>query len=312
MTAANIARLVLVAAIGGGAFMLMRMTVPVLGPAVLAEARLVIAAVFLMLVSLRLRKPLDARTHWRYYAGLGVFSFALPILLIGYAAESLPASLMAILNATSPMFAAALGALQSRQRLPKQRMAGLMLGLVGVGVIVGLDAAPVDPWAALAVLGAALSYAVATVWAGAAKRVDPVASTHGGLWAAALLLAPAALLAPDAGVALWQLPNELAWQVAAGVLALGVLCSGLAFLLYFSLVSDLGPTSALTVTFLVPMFGVLWGHLILGEAVGLQVLVGGAIVVTGTMLSIGSRREPSRLQVIKPALPRRSDATARP
>ena len=107
----------------------------------------------------------------------------------------------------------------------------------------------------------------------------PFANAHGSMWAAALLLAPVAALSP--------VPAMPATPVLLAVLALAILCSGVAYLLYFRLVADLGAASALTVTFLIPVFGVLWGHLVLGEPLGWSTLVGALVVIVGTALVTG-------------------------
>jgi drug/metabolite transporter (DMT)-like permease len=114
-----------------------------------------------------------------------------------------------------------------------------------------------------------------------------VASAHGSCWAAAVLLAPATLLAPGPLRADPSLPIDAMGPLALIVLVLGVFCTGVAFLLYFRLVSDVGPTSALTVTFLVPMFGVLWGRLFLDEALHWHTALGGVIIIAGTALTMG-------------------------
>jgi drug/metabolite transporter (DMT)-like permease len=111
--------------------------------------------------------------------------------------------------------------------------------------------------------------------------VDAFANAHGSMWAATLLIAPAVPFAPATA--------SPTLAIGLAVLALGVLCSGIAYLLYFRLVADLGAASALTVTFLIPVFGVLWGHLFLGEAIGWNTWVGAAIVIAGTALVTGFR-----------------------
>jgi drug/metabolite transporter (DMT)-like permease len=129
-------------------------------------------------------------------------------------------------------------------------------------------------------LGAAFSYSLATHYARLTRAaVEPFANAHGSLWAATLMVAPAIPLFPATAM-----PSV---TVMLAVLALGVLCSGVAYLLYFRLVADLGPASALTVTFLIPAFGILWGHLFLGEPLTWQTAVGGAVVVVGTALVTG-------------------------
>lgn len=282
MSTANLLRLILLAAIWGGSFLFMRISAPVLGPAILIEYRVLSAAVFLAVVGLLLRKKLQLRQHWQHYLMLGLFNSALPFLLFGFAARTLSASMLAVLNATTPMWGALIGALWSRHMVSGRVLLGLVLGTAGVALLVGFDHVSSRPGAGIAivaVLVAAFSYAIASNYAKSAKAVEPFANAHGSMWAATLLVLPALPFFPAPGVA--------TGGIVAAVLALGVLCSGIAYLIYFRLIQDVGPASALTVTFLSPMFGILWGVLFLGEHVGWYTFAGAAIVITGTALVTG-------------------------
>jgi len=281
MTAASLARLLALSAIWGASFLFMRMGAPVLGPAWLILWRVLLAALFLAAVGAALRQPLEARRHARHYLVLGLFNSALPFLLFAFAARTVSASLLSILNATAPIWGAVIGAAWTRTRLSGRALLGLALGLAGVALLVGFDPSTLNAGAPLAIalgLAATCSYGIATNYARSAPKVAPFANAHGSMWAAALLVAPVAALSP--------LPAVPATPVLLAVLALGIVCSGLAYLLYFRLVADIGAASALTVTFLIPVFGVLWGHLFLGEPVGWNTLLG-ALVVVGTALVTG-------------------------
>ncbi|WP_426175920.1 DMT family transporter [Massilia sp. TWR1-2-2] len=282
MNTANFLRLVLLAAIWGSSFLFMRICAPVLGPAVLIEYRVAFAALFLAIVGLFLKKRLDLRANWKHYLMLGLFNSALPFLLFAFAARTLTASVLSVLNATAPMWGALIGAAWSRQRISGRVAAGLVLGTGGVALLVGFDHATSGPGAARAVaaaLAAALSYSLASAYARTARSVEPFANAHGSMWAAALLVLPL--------VPLFPAPAAPTMAIMAAALALGVVCSGIAYILYFKLIDDVGPTSALTVTFLNPLFGILWGVLFLGEAVGWYTAVGAAIVIAGTALVTG-------------------------
>lgn len=277
-------RLILLAAIWGSSFLFLRICAPVLGPAVLIEYRVGFAALFLLAVGLLLKKGLDVRRNWRHFLILGLLNSALPFLLFAFAARTLSASVLSVLNATAPMWGALIGALWSRQKIGGTTALGLVLGTVGVALLVGFDSVTSREGAALAVaaaLLAALSYSVASAYAKSAPSVEPFANAHGSMWAATLLVLPALLFFPQ--------PQPATPGIMAAALALGVMCSGVAYILYFGLIEDVGPTSALTVTFLNPLFGILWGTLFLHEVVGWHTVAGSAIVIAGTALVTGFR-----------------------
>jgi drug/metabolite transporter (DMT)-like permease len=282
MSTANLLRLILLAAIWGGSFLFMRIAAPVLGPAVLIEYRVVFASLFLLAVALLMKKPLDLRQNWKHYLILGFFNSALPFLLYAYAARTLSASVMAVLNATAPIWGAVIGAVWQRQMVSARVMLGLVMGTGGVALLVGFDHASSREGAGLAIaaaLFAAFNYGIASTYAKSAKAVEPFANAHGSMWAASLLVLPSLAFFPQ--------PGEPTVGIMGAALALGVACSGVAYLLYYRLIRDVGPTSALTVTFLSPLFGILLGTVFLGEVVGWYTIVGSAIVIVGTALVTG-------------------------
>ncbi len=285
MNTANFIRLLLLAAIWGASFLFMRIGAPVLGPSLLIFARVSLAALFLLAVSIYWRRPLNATRHWKHYLVLGLFNSGLPFLLFAYAAQTVSASLLSILNATAPIWAAVISAVWLRTRLSPKVLLGMFLGLFGVALLARVETLAIPIRGVLAItagLGAAFSYGIATTYTKSATTVEPFANAHGSMWAATLILLPFALHAPTMATA----PTLL---ISVSVAALGILCSGVAYLLYFRLIADLGAASALTVTFLIPMFGILWGAVFLDEQVGWYTLVGGAMILIGTALVTGFR-----------------------
>jgi drug/metabolite transporter (DMT)-like permease len=278
----NLIRLLSLAAIWGGSFLFMRIAAPIIGPVLLIESRVGLGAAFLLLVSWALKRQINLREHWRHYLVLGLVNSALPFLLFAFAAKTLSASMLSVLNATAPIWGAMIVATVTGAGLSARTSVGLGLGVIGVIVLLGFDALAVQPGATLAMLaalGAAFSYGVATTYARTAKKVDAFSNAHGSMWAATLLVLPAtpffpAVSSPGPGV-------------MVAVLALGIVCSGIAYLLYFRLIADLGAASALTVTFLIPAFGILWGHLFLNEQIGWHTMIGSTIVIIGTALVTG-------------------------
>ena len=286
MNSANILRLILLAAIWGASFLFIRISVAAFGPAMLVELRVGIAALFLWLVSTRMKKSLSLSSHWRHYLIIGVVNSALPFLLFAYAAGTLSASLLSILNSTAPIFGAVVASIWLRTPMDRSTIIGLIIGMCGVGLLVGSNVSihGDNPWLPLiAGLGAPLCYGIASTYTKAnAVKLDPFNNAHGSLWMATLINLPMAFAAPPI-----HNPTMVDWAAATG---LSVLCTGFAYLLYFRLIEDVGPMRALTVTFLIPVFGVLWGTLFLGEPVGWNLLIGGVMILLGTGLANGVLR----------------------
>ncbi|WOJ98562.1 DMT family transporter [Congregibacter brevis] len=288
MNAAQLVQLVALAAIWGSSFMFMRIAVPQLGPSWLLEIRLVAASLILLLISRALRRPLNVRKHWRHYLTLGALNTTLPFWAFAYAAQTLPASMLAILNSTAPLWGFLIGFLWRGKPITLRAVAGLVLGMAGVASLVGLGGLAVQPdalWAVVLTASAAICYGIASSYAEYAEKVETYANAHGSLWAATLLVLPFMPFAP--------VPEVWPPGAVAAALVLGVLCTGVAYLLYFHLIATVGAPSALTVGYLIPLWGVLWGWLFLDEAVGLHTLLGAGLVLSGTMLVTNFR--PSTL-----------------
>jgi drug/metabolite transporter (DMT)-like permease len=283
MTPIGFSRLLLLAALWGGSFLFMRMAASVVGPAWLILARVGLAAIFLWMVAMWFKKGLQASRHWRHYLVLGFFNSALPFLLFAYAAQTISASLLSILNATAPMWAAVIARVWLKSELSMFKWVGMGTGLTGVAVLAGVESITLPAggiWAIAAGLAATLSYGITTNYTKVAPNVESFSNAHGSMWAATLVMIPLALATP--------MPAEVPMiPTGLAVLALGIICSGFAYLIYFRLIADFGGVSALTVTFLIPVFGTLWGAWFLDELVTWTTAGGGLLVVLGTALVTG-------------------------
>lgn len=282
MSAVSIFQLFLLAAIWGGSFLFMRMGAPVLGATWLVELRVGLAALFLTLVAVLLKKTVSSKGLKRHFMMLGFFNSVLPFMLFGYAAHTLSASLLSILNATAPIWGALITAVWYKEAITPKAILGMLLGICGVAILVGFDPVLLQPGSGLAIVAAVMAaacYGIASTYARGAVSVEPFNNAYGSMWAATLILLPLLPFDPPQ-----QVPDI---SVSLAVLTLGVVCSGMAYLLFFRLISDIGASSTLTVTFLIPMFGVLWGHIVLDEQVGWHTLAGSVIVITGTILVTG-------------------------
>lgn len=283
MKAGDLAELVLLAAIWGASFLFLRWGAPSFGPMTLAGLRVLGAALFLLPILIHKQGLGELRQHWRQLLGLGFLTSAVPFVLFSYAALSITAGLSSILNATTPLWGALVAFVWLSQRLDAMRALGLIVGFGGV-VFLAWDQASFKPggsgWAILACLVATLSYGMSASFT---KRylagVSAMTQAAGSQIAATVWLLPFALW-------FWpsQMPEARAWVSAVG---LALLCSGVAYILYFRLLQRVGPTNALAVTFLIPVFALLWGGLFLGEALSLHMLAGCAIVLVGTALAVG-------------------------
>ncbi len=279
MSAADYARLVALGAIWGASFIFQRVAAPVLGALWTAEVRVLLAGLALLAWFRFTGFDPDWRRHWKAYLAIGTVNSALPFAFYGFAAIHAPASVLALLNASAPLFGALSGALLLGERLTAIRTAGLACGIVGVALVARPDfgaASPMFAWAVAASLAACLCYGfIGYLMKKLARDAPSRGVAVGSQLGAALVLMPALPFVPMIAE-----PTAL---VLANAIALALLCSGVAYLLYFRLIADIGMTRALTVTYLVPVFGVLWGWLFLGEAVSAVALAGGALILAGVV-----------------------------
>lgn len=282
MTAASFFRLLCLAAIWGGSFLFMRVAANTFGPAYLIEFRVGFAAIALLLISIYLKKKLSFTAHTKHFFIIGLFNTAAPFLFFAYAAQTLNASTLSILNSTAPIWGALIGFIWYRSPLTKKAILGMAIGIAGVAVLVGWSAVKIGEEAILPItasLLAACSYGIATNYTKNAPQIPAFNNAHGSMWAAVIWVLPLLPFLPMRAE-----PTSIEWS---SVVALGVVCTGLAYLLYFRLVSEVGPASALSVTFLIPVFGILWGYLILDEPIGFNTIIGTILVLSGTMLVTG-------------------------
>ena len=267
----------------GASFLFTRVAVPEFGAVALMAVRVTLAAALLVPLMLRRRQIGVALQHWRAIALMGVLHYAIPFSLFAYSLLTLSAGYASVINASAPLITGLVAWLWLRERQNASRIAGLVVGMAGVVALVwdklAVGSGPVA-LAALASVLAALCYGVAAVLAKKKLAgVDPTAIAGGSMLAAALVLLPLSFLLRPA-----SLPSPAAWSMAA---VLGIACTAGAFVLYFRLIAEIGPSRAITVTFLIPVFAVLFGAIFLDERITLSIIGGGLVVVLGTALSTG-------------------------
>ena len=281
----------LLGAIWGSSFLFMRIAAVEFGALPTAAVRVTIAALFLFpLVWMRGLLP-ELRTHWRKVFFVGVLNSGIPFACFAFALLSITTGLSSILNATVPMFGALVAWLWLKDKPNASRVLGLVIGFAGVAMLAWRATGPGAGFAAtadggtpgLAVLACLLACVCYGISASYTKRyltgMPPLVTAAGSQIGASLGLAlPAIWFWPA------QMPGTNAWLA---LLAVGVLCTGVAYIIFFRLIENAGPPRALTVTFLVPVFAVLYGVLLLGERVTPWMLLCAAVIVCGTALSTG-------------------------
>ncbi len=282
MPTRSLVLLMTLAALWGGSFVFMRYAVPAMGPVPLAFVRVALAALVLFALTAARRNVPDLRSQWRGFGIVGLVNSALPFVLFCFAEQTIGASTAGILNATSPFFGAIAAAIWLGEPLTARKIGGMALGLAGVALLVGLHPEALTRETVLAIaacLAAALCYGLGGVYA--KKRMQGVPSfalACGSQLAAAIILAPV--------MPFTSIPGPVTSWVVFNVVALAVASTAIAYLIYFRLIADIGPSQALTVTFLIPLFGALWGYLFLGEAITANMLTGGALIIAGTVLAL--------------------------
>lgn len=285
MTPKDLTALLVLSALWGGSFLFMRVAAPVLGPVLLIELRVLIAGLALLAFALATRPLPEFRSRWKPFLVIGVINSALPFTLIATAELHITASLAATLNATTPLFGALAAAFWLGERLTWGKGAGLLLGLLGVAVLVGLGPVTLTPavWLSIgASLLGALSYGVAAVY----TRKTMVGTPPLALALYSQLLAAGVLL--PAVPFTWP-AQEPSGVVIASVLALALLSTAVAYLLYFGLIQRVGSTKATMVTYLSPAFGILWGALLLREPLTVWTFVGFGLILLSVALISGVR-----------------------
>lgn len=279
----NLLELLLLAAIWGASFLFMRVAVPELGPIPLIALRVGIAALVLAPVLWNAAARRQFRTTLWPLLVVGVTNSAIPFCLLAYSTLYVGAGFDSVLNATTPLWAALIGALGFQVAMGRQQIIGLFIALAGVVTLVWdtLDAGGASiPAAIAAALVAAAFYGFAVNYS---KRrlagVQPFVVAFGSqFFAAIVLLLPAWHFWPE---------HAVAASIWACVAALGILCTGVAYVLYFRLIERVGAAYAASVTFLIPIFGLVWGAVFLGEEITSMVLTGCAIILFGTALASG-------------------------
>lgn len=287
MRPSDYGRLLSLAAIWGASFLFMRIAAPAFGSVNTTFLRVFFALVGLAAMLLLLRTPMQFQGKLKSIMVLGIINSGVPFLMYAVAALWLPAGYSAILNATTPLMGALIGFSFFHETLTLRKWAGVMLGLVGIGLITTTGEVDLSGQLTIGVLACLIATAcygcagfLTRRWVTERGGLDAKLVAFGSQIGAVLFLLPFFGYTLATGPAVdWAQPG-----VWASVLAVGFLCTAFAYLLYFRLIADIGPLRSLTVTFLIPPFGILWGYLVLGETLTGGFVFGGAVVCLAVWL----------------------------
>jgi drug/metabolite transporter (DMT)-like permease len=274
------ARLAALALIWSLSYIFLRLAVPAFGAGPVADGRAIFGALFLVPAALLMGQRIAPIAHWKDHLVVCLPNHALPFICFSGSALFLPASYIAVIAGTVPLWAGVFAAWALKEGLHRRQIAGFVLGLVGVALIVNLGPVALD---ASSALGALLALAGSALWGWGGVVIKqrqgilpPIGMAAGATLCAAIIMSPLWITATP--------PSTWTPGPALALIALGMLSSGMAYLAFFTLVRDIGPTRSLTTGLASPALGVLWGWLLLDEAVTLAMLAGVALVVSSLWL----------------------------
>jgi drug/metabolite transporter (DMT)-like permease len=296
MATVDLVLLLVLSGIWGSSFIFIRYLAPIIGPVATADARMLLAGVALVLFFLATRFKPEWRKNAKHFLIIGLLNSAIPFVLYSVAALVLPAAMEAIFNSMSPMFGAVFAALWMNEKLTGRKIVGLMMGVGGVVTMSSLGGLRFDLQTTLAVVACVLApmcYGLAGVYIRTrASGTRPMAIAGGSQLFGGLALLPFMAIFPPAA-------SSIDMRIVLIVIAFALVCSGVAYLIYYKLIADIGPTKALTVTFLIPVFAMLWGLVLLHEAVTGSMIIGAAIILVGTYL-VAAKGGPGKSARRKP------------
>ena len=283
--AIEIGLLLLLSLIWGSSFTLIKIAIPTIPPFTMVAARVMIAALFLILVAAAQGHALPRRgSVWAAFFVQGLLQSALPFTLISWGEMHIASSLAGVLNATPPMFVLAIAVMtgRGRQAISGRKVIGVALGLAGVALTMGIDAlsgvGTAAPLAQMAVLGASLCYALAPIWGQRFSGLPAIVTAAGAMSCAAVLMLPTAAILEQP----WGLAPPPAQAIAA-VIALAMVCTAFAMVIYFRLIHTLGPLGTTSGSYLRAGFAVALGTAILGEHLTWSSLAGMALILVGVV-----------------------------
>jgi len=290
----EIGALFALAALWGASFLFIRIASPEIGPLFTIEARVTIAGLALLLFVLLTKRSANFKQWWKQYLIIGALNAGIPFTLIAIAAIHLNASIMAIVNALTPLCTALAVWIWLGEKLTFKKSIGMLIGVIGVVILVGWSPIPSTKEVFLAIgcsILSTISYGFAGVYIKKTfTKVSPLSLATGQQIGAAIVLLPFTLFYLPTSTATFSL------VVILSVVGLALFCTSIAYLFYFYLIESVGPTKTLSVTFLVPLFGMLWGFLFLQEKITFGMMIGLLVILSSVLLisdvSFGLKQNP--------------------
>lgn len=280
MTIRQFLLLLLISAIWGSSFIFMKVLSPVFGPVLTSSFRLLSASAFLFILFAFQKYKINWKKNYKLFLIVGIGNSAIPFFLYSYAALHIPASISVILNSTAPMFGALFAYLIVKEKLSYLKILGLVIGSVGVGLVTSITFADGTIELYLSVIGsvtaAALYGLTGVITKKYASHIEAKELTLGSLFFAGIALLPFMIVFPITG--------EVTISIVLVVIIFGILCTSIAFLIYYQLIKEIGTVKALTVTYLMPVFGILWSYLYLSEQITINTIYGLLVIFIGIYL----------------------------
>ncbi|GAB1809196.1 DMT family transporter [Priestia megaterium] len=281
--------LILLASLFGASFLFMKIASPSLGPLFLIESRVFIAAISLIIFARLLKQKIEIKHKWKELIVLGTINAAIPFVLIAYAELNLSASLAAIINSTTPLFSVIISILWLKEGKNMRSLFGIIIGCIGVGILVGWSPIHLNIKVILsigAIFLAALFYGIGGIYSKIAfQNMKSFDLAIGQQLGASIILLPFAII---------DIPNQLpSITVTVSVLGLAIFSTSVAYLLYFYLIKNIGPTKTVSVTLLVPIFGIIWGVLFLHEQTTLSTYIGLGVILMSIFLVSNTKQKTS-------------------
>jgi len=288
MSINNMLWLVLLSTISGSSFILTKDLSPIIGPILTTELRILLAAIFLVFYSFVINLDVEWKKYWKLYLIIGILNSVMPFLLYSYASLYVNASYLAIFNSTAPLFAALFAVIWLKQKLSLSKITGLLLGIFGVSLIVydGTNNVTQELFYIGGVLciSAAMFYAMSGIYIKTvATEIKPLALATGSVTAASLILAPFVVF--DTIEKSVIMANIFNFNIVINILLLSVVCSAIAYLIYFKLIKEIGPVKTLTVTFMSPFVAMFLDYILLNSQLTKLMAFGAVVIIIAIMIS---------------------------